>query len=173
MSTNTLVSMRVDSRLSVANPASDYSIYLKQQSDMKEQQQKQQQPSFPSQHQQEHQFSKSQDISRRYQPNYPRHPSPLSSDDSSNNTSSGSSVSSESSTSHEQLSEPVRYSLVDNPVRPPPQRQPAHRSKLSMQYTPSESGDSDDEPLSLPQPDKRFGFAAGRPVELNSGRTIN
>ncbi|KAF9361999.1 hypothetical protein BGX26_008171 [Mortierella sp. AD094] len=59
----------------------------------------------------------------------------------------------------------------DNPVRLPPPRQPVYRSKLSMQYTPSESEDSDEEPLSLPEPARRSRFLSGQPVELNSNNS--
>ncbi|KAG0221121.1 hypothetical protein BGX31_010178, partial [Mortierella sp. GBA43] len=56
-----------------------------------------------------------------------------------------------------------------NPVRPPP-RQPTFRSKLSKQYTPSDSEDSDDEPLGLSVPSRQSKYMSGQPVELNVTR---
>ncbi|KAG0367027.1 hypothetical protein BGX24_003438, partial [Mortierella sp. AD032] len=84
-------------------------------------------------------------------------------------TSSSSSTSSRSSVHETPL---VRYTLTDNPVRVQPPRQPAHRSKLSKQYSPSDSEDSDDEPLGLqsPRPSKYMPGQVAEENNNNNGR---
>ncbi|KAF9560687.1 hypothetical protein EC968_006085 [Mortierella alpina] len=61
-----------------------------------------------------------------------------------------------------------RYTLTDNPVRVQPPSQPAHRSKLSKQYTPSESEGSDDDRSDQAQSQLRRTRVTGRPKELTS-----
>ncbi|KAG0289107.1 hypothetical protein BGZ98_003980, partial [Dissophora globulifera] len=163
---------RIDNRLSAANPNSDYSQYLRQQ-----QQQKPQERRFSTPHVMHHSSSPSGQLSRnrRSQGTYST-PLPASSSNdpfatSSRISSSGSSTSSRSS-AHEVMSshEPVRYTLTDNPIRLPPQRQPAHRSKLFKQYTPSESEDSDDEPLAHAVQSR---FSPGQPIALNNSTSTS
>ncbi|KAF9922169.1 hypothetical protein FBU30_007734 [Linnemannia zychae] len=67
----------------------------------------------------------------------------------STSSSSSSTSSRSSATTNEASPNLIRYTLTDNPVRVQPPRQPTHRSKLSKQYAPSDSEDSDDEPLGL------------------------
>ncbi|KAF9112487.1 hypothetical protein BGX27_003278 [Mortierella sp. AM989] len=57
--------------------------------------------------------------------------------------------------------------LSDNPVRFQNWRQPAHRSKLSMQYTPSEE-DSDEESGKKSEAKRRSKYMSGTALELNS-----
>ncbi|KAF9940104.1 hypothetical protein BGZ67_008283 [Mortierella alpina] len=86
---------------------------------------------------------------------------------SSSNASDSSSTASSRSSAHEPLAL-KRYTLSDNPVRMPPPSQPAHRSKLSKQYTPSESEVSDDDRSGQAQSQLRRPRATGRPKDLNS-----
>ncbi|KAI1317258.1 hypothetical protein EDD11_008745 [Mortierella claussenii] len=169
MSSSNPATGRVDSRLSIADPNSDYSQYLKKQ----QQQQSRRASTQPELN----------SVTHQSHTNYPAQLPPPSSNgsthissDSSSSSSSGPSTSS-STSSHEQTPEPIRYTLTDNPVRMPlpAPRQPAHRSKLSKQYTPSESEDSDDEPLGLglAHAPRRSRFMSGQPVELNSNKSSN
>ncbi|KAF9188282.1 hypothetical protein BGZ51_000676 [Haplosporangium sp. Z 767] len=89
-------------------------------------------------------------------------------------TSSNSSTSSRSS-AHEAPPGLVRYTLTDNPVRVQPPSQPTQRSKLSKQYTPSESEDSDDEPLGRDriQSQRRSRYPPKPLVDLNANTAVD
>ncbi|KAI8600163.1 hypothetical protein EDD21DRAFT_377879 [Dissophora ornata] len=168
MSSRSPATSRVDSRLSIANPESDYSNYLKQQ------QQQLHRPTTPQEMIRPSSPSLQAEVRRHSHANYSTQLPPSSSDEtsqiSSRSSSSGSSTNSTSS-SHEPTPETARYTLPDNLVRLPPPRQPAHRSKLSKQYTPSDTEDSDDEPLgSSAQAQRRSRYMSGQPTELNSTR---
>ncbi|KAF8964305.1 hypothetical protein BGZ46_000815, partial [Entomortierella lignicola] len=121
-SANPIATIRVDSRLSVHNPNSDYNHYLRQQ-----------------QQKQEEEEEEEEEEDTPESPSSPTTPT-----------------------------SPTTNISNHAPVRRPPPRQPAHRSKLSMQYTPSESEDSDEEPLGLPKPViRRSRFLSGESVQLN------
>ncbi|KAF9952606.1 hypothetical protein BGZ72_006059 [Mortierella alpina] len=96
---------------------------------------------------------------------------PVSDDSSQFSGSSSASDSSSTASSRSSAQEPPalkRYTLTDNPVRMQPHSQPAHRSKLSKQYTPSESEGSDDDRSDQAQSQRRRPRATGGPKELNS-----
>ncbi|KAG9060948.1 hypothetical protein KI688_007775 [Linnemannia hyalina] len=154
------VNKRSDNRLSINDPNSEYNQYLTQQ-----------QPNTnPPQSLQSMTSSLTQRAGRpRSQAAFSSHgPSSSESSQHSSQSSSSSSSSTSSRTStNEAFPALVRYTLTDNPVRAQPPRQPAYRSKLSKQYSPSDSEDSDDEPLAL-QSSHQHTYMSGPAVELNS-----
>ncbi|KAF9540339.1 hypothetical protein EC957_004379 [Mortierella hygrophila] len=154
------VNKRADNRLSINDPNSEYSQYLTHQ-----------QPNTnPLQSLESMTSSSTQRAGRpRSQAAFSSHgpSSSESSQHSSQSSSSSSSITSSRSSTNEASPALVRYTLTDNPVRAQPPRQPPHRSKLSKQYSPSDSEDSDDEPLAL-QSSHQHTYMYGPAVELNS-----
>ncbi|KAK5820853.1 hypothetical protein F5H01DRAFT_170787 [Linnemannia elongata] len=154
------VNKRTDNRISVHDRDNEYCQYLRQQ-----------QPNTnPPQNSESMTSSSTQGASRsRSQAACSSHGP--SSSESSQHSSRSSSSSSSSTSSRSSTNDPppvlIRYTLTDNPVRAQPPRQPTHRSKLSKQYSPSDSEDSDDEPLAL-QSSRQSTYMSGPLVKLNS-----
>ncbi|KAK3840231.1 MAG: hypothetical protein JOS17DRAFT_10970 [Linnemannia elongata] len=153
------VNKRTDNRLSINNLNSEYNYCLRQQ-----------QPNTnPPQSSESMTSSSAQRAGRPSQAAFSSHgpSSSESSQHSSRSSSSSSSSTSSRSSTNDAPPALVRYTLTDNPVRAQLPRQPAHRSKLSKQYSPSDSEDSDDEPLAL-QSSRQSTYMSGPLVELNS-----
>ncbi|KFH62333.1 hypothetical protein MVEG_11544 [Podila verticillata NRRL 6337] len=178
---------RQDHRLSAADPNSDYSQYLRQQQYQQQYQQQQEQEEASRNPRRPVSMSGLTSTAERIETRPRSHSShlpPSSSESSqlSSKSSASSTTSSSASSTHEPP--PLKgYTLTDTTRPQSSWRPPVNRSKLSMQYTPSDPEDSDDEPLgntqqkqqqqqqqqqypqNLSLPHSRF--MAGQNVELN------